>query len=260
LCLSAHTARHPFNYTSLSNCAAKMEGAYQRVPNLFSDNTLLKSSVLLFSIANRIRPARAHGVAEKVALNKTDRDLSRRGKTLSKNLYLIRDRKKTAKHNLFTQEAVTQLQTFFQPRFFILYIFLQPLTSCVSFYDCRNRPRATHNIIYITRTCGVMNFYAFLTRPLYGEMKLLTIISSLSIVFTICFRRCWPDPSDTVGRREAFRTVVPINGAGAHTELPLARVPPLDLELGHGRRVEDCTAHIPNPCWQVSSHFIVNLL
>lgn len=69
--------------------------------------------------------------------------------------------------------------------------------------------------------------------------------------YLLCFRRCWPDPSDTVGRRDAFRTVIPIN-AGANSELPLARVPQLELELGYGRRVEDCGAQTPNPCWQVS--------
>lgn len=67
----------------------------------------------------------------------------------------------------------------------------------------------------------------------------------------LCFRRCWPDPSDTVGRRDTFRTVIPIN-AGANSELPLARVLPLELELGYGRRVEDSGAQTPNPCWQVS--------
>jgi len=45
--------------------------------------------------------------------------------------------------------------------------------------------------------------------------------------------------------------VIPIN-AGANSELPLARVLPLELELGYGRRVEDSGAQTPNPCWQVS--------
>lgn len=97
------------------------------------------------------------------------------------------------------------------------------------------------------------SYFKYHTITNFARMYSLNLLQNYSNMMCVlfCFRRCWPDPSDTVGRRDAFRTVIPIN-AGANSELPLARVPPLELELGYGRRVEDSGAQTPNPCWQVS--------